>query len=113
MQLNGKVMSGFTTSFQTKKGDTLNKTRLKILDTGEEVGDELNTYWVDFLGDAALTEDDIDQIRKQEVVIEVRRASASLGKNGTAYLNITGGAVLFQGMPVQSKLLGKAGRKTA
>jgi hypothetical protein len=47
------------------------------------------------------------------VVIEIRRASASLGKNGSAYLNLTGGAVLFQGMPVQSKLLKGAGRRSA
>jgi hypothetical protein len=113
MQLNGKVLAGFTSSFQTKKGETLNKTRLKVLDTGDEAGDDLNAYWVDLLGDAALSDDDIEQIRKQEVVIEIRRASASLGKNGTAYLNLTGGAVLFQGMPVQSKLLKGAGRRSA
>ncbi len=43
-------------------------------------------------------------ISNEEVVIEIRRISAS-GANGKTYLNLTGGVVLHGGMPVQAKLL--------
>jgi hypothetical protein len=109
MQLNGKVLAGTTTTITTKKGTALDKTRLKVLDTGEEVAGDVSVYWIDFIGDTALTEDELAAVSHEEVVIEIRRVSAS-GANGKTYLNMTGGAVLHGGMPVQAKLLNGKGK---
>jgi hypothetical protein len=110
MQLNGKVLAGKTTTITTKKGTALDKTRLKVLDIGEEVAGEVAFYWVDFIGDAALSEDELAAVSHEEVVVEIRRISTS-GSNGQTYLNITGGAVLHGGMPVQAKLLKDKGKR--
>ena len=49
MLLAGQILTGTTTTISTKKGGTLQKTRLKVLDLGPEAsGGDL--YWVDFLG---------------------------------------------------------------
>ncbi len=110
MQLNGKVLAGTTTTITTKKGTALDKTRLKVLDIGEEVAGDVSVYWIDFIGDTALTEDELAAVSHEEVVIEIRRISAS-GSNGKTYLNLTGGAVLHGGMPVQAKLLKDKGKR--
>lgn len=103
MQLTGKILAGTTMTFTTKKGTELAKTRLKVLDTGEETQGDVNVYWVDFLGDAALTEAELAQVNHQEVVIEIRRVTAS-PSGGKAYLNLSGGLIITNGAPIQPKL---------
>lgn len=106
MQLQGKVMGGTTTIITTKQGNKLDKTRLKVLDIGEEAAAELNWYWVDFIGDAALTEQQMADLRGKEVVVQIRRISMSGGNNGKSYLNVSGGLILplHGGEPIQAKL---------
>lgn len=107
MQLQGQILTGSTQTIATKKGDHLQKTRLKVLDLGPEAsGGDL--YWIDFLGDAALSDDELRQVTRQQVSVEVRRMYASAGKNGGAYLNAAGGAVLFNGQVIQRGLRGSA-----
>lgn len=105
MQMNAKVLAGTTQILSTKKGTQLEKTRLKVLDTGVEVASDVQVYWIDFIGDAALSEDELASINHEEVVIEIRRVSATAGRDGRAYLNISGGLILLGSMPVQSKLV--------
>jgi hypothetical protein len=86
-----------------KKGDHLQKTRLKVLDLGPEAsGGDL--YWIDFLGEAALSEDELRQIARQQVTVEVRRMYASTGKAGGAFLNANGGAIRLGDQVVQRAL---------
>lgn len=103
MRLNGQILTGNTQTIATKKGDHLQKTRLKVLDLGPEAsGGDL--YWIDFLGDAALTDDELRQVSRQTVEVEVRRMYASSGKQGGAFLNASGGAVTLNGQIVQRGL---------
>jgi len=113
MQLIGKVLASKTDMIATKKGGQLAKTRMKVLDTGDEAAGEAQIYWIDFWGDAALSDDERDSIHHEEVTIEIRRVSASAGKDGRAYLNMTGGLVLLGGMPVQAKLGANTVKKSA
>ncbi len=90
MLLNGQILTGSTQTIATKKGDHLQKTRLKVLDLGVEAsGGDL--YWIDFLGEAALTDDELRAVARQQVELEVRRMYASKGAKGGAYLNANGG----------------------
>jgi hypothetical protein len=104
MQLLGQVLTGSTQTIATKKGDHLQKTRLKVMDLGPEAaGGDL--YWIDFLGEAALSDDELRGVTRQQVTVEVRRMYASAGKaQGQAYLNASGGAVVFNGQIVQRGL---------
>jgi len=103
MQLSGQVLTGSTQTIATKKGDHLQKTRLKVLDLGPEAsGGDL--YWIDFLGEAALAEDELRQIARQQVQVEVRRMYASSGKQGGAFLNANGGAIRLGDQVVQRGL---------
>ena len=104
MQLIGKIIAGTSTTITTKQGSKLDKTRLKILDVGDETAGDVNVYWVDFMGDAALTAEQLDKVNHQDATIEIRRISASL-YNGKAYMNISGGMILLGGNPVQEKLV--------
>jgi hypothetical protein len=104
MQLNGKIITGTSTTIATKKGTQLAKTRLKVLDTGEEAGGDVNVYWIDFMGDAALTSEQLDKVNHQDVTIEIRRTTCSL-YNGKAYMILSGGMILLGGNPVQDKLV--------
>src|SRR5215813_12588967 len=71
MLLSGQILTGSTTTISTKKGDHLQKTKLKVLDLGPEAaGGDL--YWVDFLGEAALTDDELHQVSRQAVEVEIR-----------------------------------------
>ena len=101
MQLTAQVLIGSTQTLTTKKGDHLQKTRLKLMDIGPEAsGGDL--YWVDFLGEAALSEDELRQVARQQVQVEIRRVYASAGKTqGQAFLNANGGAVRMNGQIVQ------------
>lgn len=103
MQLSGQILTGSTQTIATKKGDHLQKTRLKILDLGPEANGG-DVYWIDFLGDAALTDEELRQVSRQQVMVEVRRMYASAGKTGGAFLNASGGAVLLNGQIVQKTL---------
>ncbi len=103
MLLMGQVLTGSTQTIATKKGDHLQKTKLKVLDLGPEASGG-DVYWMDFLGEAALSDDELRQITRQQVEVEVRRMNASAGKNGGAYLNATGGAIRFNGVIVQRAL---------
>src|SRR5579871_2522218 len=103
MLLTGQILTGSTQTIATKKGDHLQKTRLKILDLGPEAsGGDL--YWIDFLGEAALTDEELRQVSRQSVAVEVRRMYASSGKQGGAFLNASGGAVKLNGQIVQKGL---------
>lgn len=109
MYLRGRVLSGHRETFQTKKGETLAKTKLKVVDLGDETQGDLPFYFVDFIGDAALSEAEFEQVMRHEFTVEIRRMTATVGKNGRAYLNVTGGAVLDdQDRPVQVALRNKA-----
>ncbi len=105
MQLTGKVLGGKTTTITTKTGTKLEKTRIRVLDIGEEAINDVISYWIDLLGDAALTDQQLAAITHTEVVIQIRRVSLSTS-NGKAYLNINGGLILplNGGEPIQSKL---------
>ena len=103
MMLNGQILTGSTQTIATKKGDHLQKTRLKILDLGPEAsGGDL--YWIDFLGEAALTDDELRNVSRQQVAVEVRRLYASQGKQGGAFLNASGEAVRLNGQIIQKGL---------
>jgi hypothetical protein len=103
MQLIGKIITGTSTTIATKKGAQLDKTRLKVLDMGDETAGDVTVYWVDFIGDAALSDADLTKVNHQEVTIEIRRITCSM-YNGKAYMNLSGGMILLGGNPVQSKL---------
>ena len=104
MQLTGQILTGSTQTIATKKGGTLEKTKLKIMDIGPEASGG-DIYWIDFLGEAALTDEELDAILRQPVLIEVRRIYLSTGNQpGRSYLNASGGAVLQNGQIVQSGL---------
>ena len=113
MQLSGKILAGTTTTLTTKKGTQLDKTRLKVLDTGEETAGDVVVYWVDFMGDAALSDAELAQVNHQEAVIEIRKVTASV-YNGKSYLNLSGGLIITNGKPIQPKLshgaLGQVGK---
>lgn len=103
MQITAQVLTGSTQTIATKKGEHLQKTRLKLLDIGPEAsGGDL--YWVDFLGEAALTDDELRQVSRKQVQVEVRRMYASAGSKGGAFLNASGGAVLLEGLVIQRGL---------
>jgi hypothetical protein len=101
MKLLAKVLHGSTQTITTKKGTKLEKTRLKVQDVGEEVSGDLIAYWVDFLGENALTETELAAILREEVEIDLKRVSASAGDKGGAFLNLTGGWVYREGNVVQ------------
>jgi hypothetical protein len=103
MLLSGQILTGTTTTFNTKKGSTLQKAKLKILDLGPEAsGSDL--YWIDFLGEAALSDEELRQLSRQQVQVEVRSMRASAGSKGGVFLNATGGAIRFNGQVVQKSL---------
>jgi len=103
MLLTGQILTGATTTISTKKGDHLQKTKLKVLDLGPEAnGGDL--YWIDFLAEAALADDELRQVSRQQVQIEVRSMRASSGTKGGAFLNTTGGAIRHNGQVVQRGL---------
>jgi hypothetical protein len=74
-----------------------------VQDVGEEVNGDLLAYWIDFLGEHALSESELATILREEVEIDIKRVSASAGDKGGAFLNLTGGAVFHQGHPVQGR----------
>jgi hypothetical protein len=101
MKLLAKVLHGSTQTITTKKGTKLEKTRLKVQDVGEEVNGDLLAYWIDFLGENALSDAELAAILREEVEIDIKRVSASAGDKGGAFLNLTGGLVYRGGKPVQ------------
>jgi hypothetical protein len=105
MQMHAHVLAGMILDpIRTKQGKVLEKTRLKVMDIGPEAAGG-DVYWLDFLGEAALSEDEVERIHRQQVVIEVRRMYASWGNQaGKAYLNAAGGAVVLGGQIVQHGL---------
>src|SRR5690349_2690304 len=106
MQLSGQILTGSTQTIATKKGDHLQKTRLKVLDLGQEAAGG-DVYWIDFLAEAALAEDELRQIARQQVTVEVRRMYASSGKNGGSFLNANGGAIRLGDQVVQRGMGGQ------
>jgi hypothetical protein len=104
MKIEGTALAGSTQSIATKKGGMIQKTKLKVMDLGPEANGG-DIYWIDFLGEAALTDEELKQVLRQQVVVEVRRMYASAGNQpGRAYLNANGGAVLYEGQIVQKGL---------
>jgi hypothetical protein len=111
MQMQAHVLAGsILDPIHTKRGVDLPKTRLKVMDIGPEAGGG-DVYWLDFLGEAALLEEELAQVHRQQVQIEVRSMYASAGKTaGKAYLNAAGGAVVLGGQIVQRGLRATAAR---
>lgn len=103
MKMQAKVLTGSTTTLTTKAGKALEKTRLKVQDVGDEVNGDLQAYWVDFLGDMALSDGEMGAVIHEEVEIDIRRAGASSGKQGGAFLNMTGGVITYQGKQLQGQ----------
>jgi hypothetical protein len=101
MKLLAKVLHGSTQTITTKKGTKLEKTRLKVQDVGDEVNGDLLAYWIDFLGENALSDAELAAILRAEVEIDIKRVSASAGEKGGAFLNLTGGLVYRSGNVVQ------------
>lgn len=101
MKLLAKVLHGSTQTITTKKGTRLEKTRLKVQDVGDEVNGDLLAYWIDFLGENALSDAELASILRAEVEIDIKRVSASAGDKGGAFLNLTGGLVYRGGNVVQ------------
>src|SRR5262245_8653567 len=101
MQLTAQVLTGSTQTISTKKGDPLQKTKLRLIDIGPEAnGGDL--YWTDVRGDSALSDAELENVLHQRVVVEVRRMYASAGRQqGQAYLNASGGATRLNGEVVQ------------
>src|SRR5277367_1229212 len=87
MQMQARILVGAIRQVQMKKGGNLPKTSLKVLDIGPETGSDVAVYWIDFLGDAALDQVELDSIVGGEFSIDVRLARATENK-GKAYLNI-------------------------
>lgn len=105
MQMQARILVGSLREVKTKKGAQLRKSSLKVCDVGTECGSNITTYWIDFLGDAALDQVELDSVMGNEFTIDVAFAKASLGKNGNTYLNMTGGAIFTaDGRVVQSAL---------
>jgi hypothetical protein len=105
MLMKGRILVGSLREFKTKKGDTLPKASVKVADMGPECASDVITYWIDFLGDAALSQTELDSVMGEEFMIDIRLARASKGSNGNAYLNVAGGAIVdASGHVVQSGL---------
>jgi hypothetical protein len=104
VKIEGLALAGSTEIISTKKRGDLQKTKLKVMDMGPEAnGGDL--YWIDFLGDASFSDEELDAILRQPVVIEVRRIYISTSNQpGRSYLNVSGGAVIQNGQIVQSGL---------
>jgi hypothetical protein len=112
MKIEGTILQAKSQTLTTKAGAQLQKTKLRVLDTGLEA-DGGDIYWIDFLGEAALSDDELEQVHRQQVVIELRKVYATSGsKPNSAYLNANGRAVLFNGQVVQ-KGLREGGRRVA
>lgn len=105
MQMQARILVGSLREIKTKKGTQLHKSSLKVLDIGSECGSDVSTYWIDFLGDAALSQVELDSVVGNEFTIDVRFVKATKGNNGNAYLNVAGGAIVTgDGQVVQSAL---------
>lgn len=105
MQMQARILVGSLREIRTKKGASLRKLSLKVLDVGSECGSDVSTYWIDFLGDAALTQVELDSVMGNEFTIDVRFVKATKGNNGNAYLNVSGGAIAAaDGRVVQASL---------
>lgn len=92
MQMQARILVGSLREVKTKKGTNLAKSSVKVLDIGPECGSDVTTYWIDFLGDAALSQVELDSIVGEEFTIDVRFVRSSMG-NGKAFLNVSGGAI--------------------
>ena len=105
MQMQGRVLVGSVREVKTKKGAKLPKCSVKVLDLGPECGSDVSTYWVDFLGDAALDQVELDSAMGSEFTIDIKYVRSSAGKDGKAYLNVTGGAIVnADGLVLQASL---------
>ena len=61
MKIEGLALAGSTEMISTKKRGDLQKTKLKVMDMGPEAtGGDL--YWIDFLGEASLSDEELDAI---------------------------------------------------
>jgi len=104
MKLTGRVLTGSTQTVTTKKGTQLQKTRIKFQDVGDEVQGDLIAYWVDFLGESAISEGDVAVLMHEVVEIDIKRITTSKGKDGGVFLNVTGGIIRHQGKNFQAEV---------
>lgn len=113
MQMQARVLAGSVREIKTKKGP-LPKASVKVLDMGPECGSDVVTYWIDFLGDAALTADELESIVGSECTVSVRSIRSSAGQNGKVFQNIAGAAILDgHGQVVQASLAHHTQRKAS
>lgn len=104
MLMQGRVLVGKIQQITTKKGQVA-KSALKVADMGPECSSDVVVYWIDFLGDAALTQTELDSILGEQFTIDVRLVQASRGNDGRTFLNVKGGAIVTaDGQVVQSNL---------
>jgi hypothetical protein len=112
--MQARVLAGSVREFRTKKGAMLPKASVKFLDMGPECGSDVTTYWVDFLGDAALTADELEAIVGSEVTVGIRSCRSSAGQNGKVFQNISGAAILdHEGRVVQAGLTRQSHKKAS
>jgi hypothetical protein len=105
MLMKGRILVGSLREFKTKKGEALPKASVKVVDMGPECSSDVVTYWIDFLGDAAPSQVELDSAMGEEFAIDVRLCRVSLGRDGKAYLNLNGGAIIdAQGQVLQAGL---------
>jgi hypothetical protein len=114
MQMQGQALAGKTGVVATKRGEQ-QKSQLKVMDIGPEAAGG-DVYWIDFWGEDALSEEELESVLRRQVEIEVRHVSASAGKRlpqtevpggaggGRVFLNFSGGAVRLNGQVVQRAL---------
>jgi hypothetical protein len=104
MLMQGRVLVGKNEEIKTKKGP-LAKSSLKVVDMGPECSSDVVVYWIDFLGDAALTQVELDSVRGEHFTIDIRVVQVSKGNDGRVFLNTKGGALVSaDGRVVQSGL---------
>jgi hypothetical protein len=104
MLMQGRVLVGKIQQITTKKGQ-LAKSALKVVDMGPECSSDVIVYWIDFLGDAALTQVELDSILGEQFTIDIRLVQASKGNDGRTFLNVKGGAIVTpDGQVVQAGL---------
>jgi hypothetical protein len=125
MQMQGQALAGKTGVVATKRGEQ-QKSQLKVMDIGPEAAGG-DVYWVDFWGEDALLEEELEAVLRRQVEIEVRHVSASAGKRlpqteapggaggggGRVFLNFAGGAVKLNGQVVQRALRTRGSHQTA
>ena len=103
MKMRAKILAFTFSTLTTKQGKTLEKARVKVQDVGNETNGDLLAYWIDFLGEQAPSEVELQAILHEEADIDIRRVSCSKGKDGGVFLNLTGGTIWQDNKAIQGQ----------